>query len=352
MLQLVGPGDQGEHCCPSENLETMIPQSGRIAFLILFLQAICANAFARDLQKVTLGIQVSPALALVMVAKDKGFFEKEGLDVELKQFTAGKFALQAFLTGSIDYAVSGEVPVCLASLQGNEIRVVSQVVLATTNEVRVVARREDGLTHPSQYFHAHKRKLATSFGGGPEFFTYNFLKANHIGKDDVELISQRPEDMPATLQTGSVDAISIFDPFAFVAEKALGSSAVTFTNTSGYSELYVLDARPEQTGNNGSTIESMLRAMKNASGYIAKHPESTKQIVQNYTKLDQSIIDGIWKNFSFKPYLGKKLIRYWNAEAAWAKETGKVSPDTPTPNFRTMIEDRFLKKINPSAVRL
>src|SRR2546430_17673869 len=80
---------------------------------------------------VTVGIQVSPAMALVMVAKDKGFFGQEQIDVELKEFTAGKFALQAFLSGSIDFAVSGEVPVALASLQGNQMRVVTQVVGST-----------------------------------------------------------------------------------------------------------------------------------------------------------------------------------------------------------------------------
>src|SRR5882762_2306965 len=52
-------------------------------------------------RKVTVGIQVSPAMTLLMVAKDEGFFLRQGLDVELKEFTAGKFALQAFLGGSI-----------------------------------------------------------------------------------------------------------------------------------------------------------------------------------------------------------------------------------------------------------
>ena len=42
-------------------------------------------------KQVTIGIQTSPAMALVMVARDKGLFQAQGLDVELKEFTAGKF---------------------------------------------------------------------------------------------------------------------------------------------------------------------------------------------------------------------------------------------------------------------
>ncbi len=67
-------------------------------------------------------------MALVMVAADMRYFDKEGVQVDLKEFTAGKFALQAFLGGSLDIAVSGEVPATLATLQGNNFRVIAQVV--------------------------------------------------------------------------------------------------------------------------------------------------------------------------------------------------------------------------------
>lgn len=105
-----------------------------------------------DKKQVTIGIQVSPAMALVMVAEEKQFFDQEGLDVVLKEFTAGKFALQAFLGGSLDFAVAGEVPVTLATLQGSNFYVVSQVVEKTIAEVRVVARREEAITDASTYF--------------------------------------------------------------------------------------------------------------------------------------------------------------------------------------------------------
>lgn len=306
-------------------------------------------------RKVTVGIQVSPAMTLVMVAKDAGFFSQQGLDVELKQFTAGKFALQAFLGGSIDFAISGDVPVCLAALQGNQIRVVAQVVERTTNEVRVVALR-DNASHdsddPSTYFKKKRRKLATSFGGGPEFFTYDFLRHHNISLKEVEILSQRPEDMPAALETQSVDAISIFDPFAFIAEKRLGGKAITFSDPTIYSELYVLDARPEQVEKSPEVIEAVIRALVQAEAFIAENPEKSKQIMQGYTKLDRDVIDGIWGNFSFKAALNQKLIDYWNAEAIWARDTAMVGPSTKVPDFKEFVDSRFLTKVNPSASKL
>lgn len=305
-----------------------------------------------SLTKVSIGLQVSPAMTLVLTAKDKGFFLEQGLDVEIKEFTAGKFALQAFLSGSLDFAVSGEVPVCLASLQGNQLRVITQVVESTVNEVRVVALKDDDVTDPHDYFKLKKRKIATSFGGGPEFFTYNFLRHNQIGQDDVEIISQRPEDMPASLATRSVDAISIFDPFAFVAEKQMAGKAITFANPTLYSELYVLTARPEQTEQSPAVIEAFMKALVQAATFIEEHPEDAKGILQRHTKLERSVIDGIWANFSFKLALSQKVVDYWNAESVWARDAGKITPDTKIPDFHLIIDDRFLKKLKPEAVKL
>lgn len=305
-----------------------------------------------EFPKVSVGIQVSPAMTLVMVAKDKDFFLQEGVDVEIKEFTAGKFALQAFLGGSVDFAISGEVPACLATLQGNDIRVVAQVVERTVDEVRVVALKDGEITDPGEYFKKTKRKLSTSFGGGPEMFTYSFLKHHNINSEEVELISQKPEDMPAALETASVDAIAIFDPFAFIAEKRLGDKAITFTQSDIYSELYVLDARPDQLAANPEVVEAMLRALARAGDYIDENPDDAKLICQKYTKLDREIIDGVWSNFVFRPALTPELLNLWEAEAAWAKDTGKVRPETPTPDFRKVIDATFLKKVAPEAVTI
>jgi NitT/TauT family transport system substrate-binding protein len=306
-------------------------------------------------KKVSIGIQVSPAMMLLMVAKDGGFFEQQGLDVELKQFTAGKFALQAFFAGSVDYAVSGDVPICLAALGGNRSIVVTQVIERTINEVRIVARKDDppdDSSDPVSFFKAKKRKLATSFGGGPEFFTYNVLQHYNVAPSQVELLSQRPEDMPASLASGSVDAVSIFDPFAYIAEQQLGNQAITFRAPHLYSELYVLAAHPKQVDQDAATIQGLLRALKQAETFAAGHPEEAKQTVQKYTKLDRSTIEGIWGSFSFRIALTPELVSYWQAEALWAKATGKVTQQTEIPDFSGNIDPRFLQAVDPGAVNL
>lgn len=300
----------------------------------------------------TVGIQTSPAMTLVMVAEDKGFFDTAGVDVEIREFTAGKFALQAFLGGSLDIAVSGEVPVTLSTLQGNRFRVIAQVVERTINECRVIVRKEDGLDTPEKYFGAKKRRLATSFGGGPEFFTYNFLKKHGIGADQVELISQKPEDMPAALANGTVDAVAIFDPQARIAERELGEAGLTFADADIYSELYVCDVMEETLQGRRDDLIAFLKGLHQAQFFVRDSPEESKQILMKYTKLEKAIVDDIWDNFVFKPAINDLFVEYTTAEAKWVVEKGVYPPDTEIPDYRAVLEPELLRGIDPGAVVL
>lgn len=319
--------------------------------LIVASTFACHKDAALSGRKISIGIQVSPAMALVMVAKDQGLFGKYGLDVELKPFTAGKFALQALLGGSLDFAVCGDVPIALAAMQGNDVRVVSQVVGQTTNEVRVVVRRDGAAQSPDQFFGSKKRKLATSFGGGPEFFTYTFLRHFGIDPGKVEIISQRPEDMPVSLASRSVDAVSVFDPFAFLAEQRLGAEAVVYRDDKLYSELYLLAARPRLLETEPLLADGILRALGEAAGSIAARPNEAKQVVERYTKLDGAVIDSIWRTFDFHIALRRQLLDYWQTEAEWARDTGKAVKGG-TLHFESLLAPDALMRVDASAVQL
>ena len=69
-------------------------------------------------------------------------------------------------------------------------------------------------------------------------------------------------------------------------------------------------------------------------------------------KMDKTSVDATWDRFLYIPELSNKLLEHFNAEAEWAKETGKVKPETQTPNFREVIYDSALKSVKPENVNL
>src|SRR5262245_38464187 len=86
-----------------------------------------ATEDAGALPSLVVGYQNSPAMALVMVADKRDLFRQNGVDVDLRDFTAGKIALQAFLGGSLDVAVAGDMPTGLALLQGQDFVAFAEV---------------------------------------------------------------------------------------------------------------------------------------------------------------------------------------------------------------------------------
>jgi NitT/TauT family transport system substrate-binding protein len=291
---------------------------------------------------VTLGLQSSPAMALAMVARDRGLFPDIGVD--LRPFDAGKVALRAFLAGWVDYAISGEVPVALAILRGSYTRahddraaatpkVVAQVVERTVDEVRIVARRDGNLVTPVDYFRERPRKLATSFGGGPEFFAYSFLKRrgiDPINEKEVKLLNWDPADMPRALAEGEVDAIAIFDPFAFRAQRLLGDRALVLSETDpqGYAQLYVLNADLGPNRQAARTIAALVKGFTLATDFIRDEPAAARAIIRRYTGLDDASIEAILTSFRWGTRLTPELLRVWEQQGQWAEETGKVVKGT------------------------
>lgn len=319
-----------------------------IGTIILFLG--CINSYPSGLatagasgEKLKIGIQTSPSSSLVIVADEKGFFKEQGLDVEIVDFSAGKFALQAFLAKQLDFCVVGDVPVVLSLMNGNDFYVISQTV-STNNESRIIALKENGLENAKDFFLAKKRKLSSINGGTIEFFTYNFLKYYGITPGQVEIIFMKPEDGVAALAAKSVDAMSNFEPYPFIAEEKLPGQTTSFTLPNEiYSSAYVLTAQKDWVEKNPEKAVKFLKALIKAEDFIAKNPEESQKIVSKGTSFSEAEVKGIWKEYNMKAEITEKLLKNWNAEAAWAIETGKTK-ETQIPDFEKILKRDLLEK--------
>ncbi|MBU0635752.1 ABC transporter substrate-binding protein [Candidatus Micrarchaeota archaeon] len=292
--------------------------------------------------EITIGLQNTPSSAIVLVAAEKGFFAQNGLDVKLEDFTAGKFALQAFLSGSVDLAVAGDVPIVLATMQGNDFYVLVQTVESTQENPVIVL--DDFIEGPKEYFLKTKRKLTTSIGGTPEFYTYNFLKYYEIPEDQVEIIAQKPEEMVAAFVASSVDAMSIFEPYPTLSEDLLPGKTKRFEIPSKvYSPLYVLAANKVWVDKNPEKAVDLLNALVLAEKFIEKNPAESQKIVAQKTKFSEELIRSIWSQYTIKAVITERLLEYWNAEAVWAIETGKVNEIVPL-DFEILLRKDLLNQ--------
>lgn len=305
----------------------------------------------QELPTIRLGLQIAPATGLIKVAVDKNFFKEEGIHVVVKEFTAGKFALQALIGGSLDLVSPAEFPVTLATLNGEKLSILTEVN-KTVGGFPMLLRKEGDIFDAQVYF-STKRKIATSVGGGPEFFALDFFKKYDIQPSQYELVSMKPEDLPLALANGNVDGIAIYEPFAHFAIQQTGADKIfSIKHDDLYSETIILVGKTDWVFEHEKTVEKFLRALKKSEAFIEDNPEQAMDIVASFTKLDTETLRSIWPAFTLQLGLDKELVPTMEQEAQWAKDTGKVPKETVTPDFREFIFEAPLKKVSPSAVEL
>lgn len=305
------------------------------------------GAVVSERENIVIAQGISPKTSPLIIAEEKGFFTEEGLDIEVKKFSAGRLALDALLSKDAQFAEVATIPIMGAGFNKQKI-----VVIATTtktdNDIKVVARKDKGISKPQDL---RNKKIAAFLGTSGEVFTREFLKLNGLNSNDVSIINLRPQEMPTALERGDIDAYIIWEPFVYNGAKLLGDKAIVFSNDKVYRTTFNIVVNKDFAASNPSTLKKFLRALINAEKFIQENREESVKIVAKSVDMDSSVLNKIWNDYDFKVSLDRSLITILEKDAEWALDIGTFSK-TEIPNFRDMIYDNPLKEIMPKSVTI
>lgn len=209
------------------------------------------------------------------IAKERGFFEEEGLDVTL---VSGTFETNKTGLAGGKYPVAGGDFQFFPSVnEGLDIKLISglhegciKLLVPPGSEIKTAGDL------------AGKRIGVDEIGGSPMAITAVLLANNGI--DPVSGVTWLPfplEQLQPVADRGEVDAIALWDPFG------------TYAESKGYSVLCDIGTHPlfagryccfiyasgKQLRENPERITAILRAYHKAEEWIAKNPEETAKII-------------------------------------------------------------------------
>lgn len=190
--------------------QQMIPRHRFIRLIgaILGLAAVWPGlAAAAELIPFKMGISAPVASILpVYFAQDGGFYEKQGLQVDIISSEGGTRGLQVLLSGEIQAMHVGMAPVVQANLQGADLRLVA----ATTNTLPIAIYAQKPSTPPLP--HGATIGIST-FGSETDIAVSIALKQLGMSRDDVT-ISQigGSSQRFAALIAGRIDAAPLLEP--------------------------------------------------------------------------------------------------------------------------------------------
>ena len=226
-----------------------------VGILVLVLVAGAAiGCAAPPAERLRIGMNVWPPYELLYLARERGYFEDEGVGVDLVDFSSYSGALAAYHQGQID--------AFLATLNEVQIRENFQdppvVVLALDYSYggdAVVARA--GIATPAEL---RGRRVAYEESALGSYMLERALAHGGLSEEQVTLVNRLPEEAEDDFRKGKVDAVVTYEPFLRRLLEVAGATVVFSSREIPGEIVDVLAARPAVLAAHRDAFRRVARA--------------------------------------------------------------------------------------------
>lgn len=217
----------------------------------------------------------------VMTAKEKGFFEEEGLNVTLTQFEDGPTIIAAMENGSVNFGYIGQGAHKLC-VQGN----------ATIIALSHISNGDALIGGPgiSTVEDLKGKTVAYSSGTSSEDILRNALAAHNMTMDDIQAMDMDAPSIVTAMMSGGVDACATWSPNSLTILEGMEGTTkladnMTFSDTTVSLASWI--ATPKYLEENRDVAVRFVRALMKAMDYAAdEHHDEVAQWCAAQAALD------------------------------------------------------------------
>lgn len=237
----------------------------------------------------------------VYVAVDQGFFEEQGIYVEIiGDVLGGPTAIQAVASGSADAGLSSLPALINANASGLAVQGVSDIQSAIDDQ-------------PLEVFFVHAdssiksvadlrgKKLAVNLWRSSFHYTLLMaLEQEDLTEDDVTFVLLPFDKQGQALAQQQVDVIGLMQPYTSMVEATYGDevrelfNAIDVFGTKQFTTHFV---NREWAEHNPEQAEAFVGGIVDAIEWIQDHPDEARSIIASYTGIDEQYIP----DYQFQP---------------------------------------------------
>jgi NitT/TauT family transport system substrate-binding protein len=297
-----------------------------------------------------LSIAWSPyeSTALVWIAADRGFFDRQALCVTMRRYDSGAASLAGVEKGEADLAVGvTEYPLVRAALANASVGALAVIDRGEFNYL--VARTDRGIGTVQDL---RGKRVGTALGTIAEFHLARSLALQGITPAEIILVDlPTPAEWVNAAAEGTVDAVATSQPYANAARDRLGANAVMLPLQSDRPLYALAVASDGWIGGHPDEARRFLRSLADAEAYADAHPDESKAIVQQRLGLDPGYMATVWRQNRYALSLDQSLVAAMEDEARWMIRSNMTNATT-VPDFMQYIDTTALEAVDPSAVRI
>ncbi|MEU8662722.1 ABC transporter substrate-binding protein [Actinoplanes philippinensis] len=244
------------------------------------------------LDKVNAGVIAIVDVAPIYLGKEKGFFTEQKIDLTLTTAQGGAAIVPAVLNGEYQFGFSNTVSLLLGAAKNLPVKVVANGTNSTG---------ADGQDFGSLFVKADS-PIKTPKDLAGRTVAANTLKnivetsvRQSVRKDGGDAAAVKftelafPDQVPA-LQSGSVDAIFVVEPFQQTAVAA-GARRIASSYVDVAPDLTVAMYFTSQQllGSDPDLVSRFTTAMKKSLAYADAHPDEVRNVLAAYTKITPEV---------------------------------------------------------------
>ena len=249
--------------------------------------------------------------ASAFIAKDQGFFEKRGLDVELILAANGSVIIAGVVSGNVEVGT----PTPTVFLQAVDSGL-DQVALAATNAMPdasksgVLARTDSGIKTAQDL--VGKKVGVPGLNGLLDVIFRRWLASQGVDTKRVSYVEISFPQMSDVLKAGQVDAVVAVDPFySRIVGQNTGYLVDDYTrNLPEGTIASVYSATSKWAAANPAAVKAFQEALAEAVVFSKTNDTATRESIARYTKLPPAVVANLpIPNLVAK--MGPQDLKFW-----------------------------------------
>ncbi len=293
-------------------------------------------------EAVTIGVATIIMSSPVIIAREKGYFAEEGLQVTFKPYKFGKKALAGLFAGENEVATTGGMPFMFNGFARNDYRMLGTITY-TSSDIKVLVRNDGAIRTPADL---KGKRIGIVNGTGSHFFAHVYLGEYNIEPSEVQLVSMPPAAQADALMQGQIDAAVLFVPTALYAIDKLQEQVIVLPPSNLFQNSFNLTAMKSWTEQHPETAIKILRAVSKATDFIRQNKSECMNLIQDYMNLSEDMLERVWADHTFDLYLNNSILTSLEDGARWAMKNRLVDVET-IPAYIDLIYPDALKAVEP-----
>lgn len=230
-----------------------------------------------------------------LVAKEKGLFEKEGVQVELFHFKGGGEFVSGFATGKVHLGFTSFASALRGMVRGVPIRIVAQTSHFPVYWGLMV--RPDSPIKSIKDLKPGARISITTEGGLTHYVALLMLQQAglDVGQATLVPLGAGPQ-MPAALRAGQIDAAVVWSPVGPELQRAgAGRYVAKLTDLLPAFTFSGVVASQDFIQKDPESIRKILRAYRKGLAWMRESPEETVKLMAQWYDMEPAIAQDVYK---------------------------------------------------------